>query len=148
MAKTAKGGPKRAGREQSRDVAMRLLYQLSVGGEGDLQAFVEQVEDVTLDSDDEAYINDILNGVKTNSEHIDSLIEQHAIDWKLSRMSKVDIAILRLAIYEIVFRDDIPISVSANEAVDLAQLYSGEKSAKFVNGLLGQVIKTNEETGS
>ena len=73
-------------------------------------------------------------------EYIDSLIEKFN-RLRINRISKVNLAILRLAIYEILKRDDIPISVSINEAVEIAKTYDGEKAGAFVNGILGNIVK-------
>ncbi len=72
---------------------------------------------------------------------IDIYIEKYAKEWTVDRMSKVDLAILRLAMFEILYREDIPYSVSINEAVELAKKYSSEKSSSFINGILGNFIR-------
>ena len=74
-------------------------------------------------------------------EKIDQLIEQYSKDWKLDRMAAVDRNLLRLAIYEILYMPDIPSAVSINEAVELAKIYGSDESAKFVNGILGNLVR-------
>ena len=81
---------------------------------------------------------------ETAVEHlpeIDTEIESYAVDWSLSRITKVSLAILRLAICEILYFDDIPVSVSINEAVELAKKYASEKDGSFINGVLGSVAR-------
>lgn len=95
-----------------------------------------------LDSNKEkGYIEDVVNGVLKNLDKIDKLIEERAIGWKLNRISKVDLAILRLGIYEILFRDDIPYTVTINEAVEMAKKYSTEESGAFINGIFSKIPK-------
>ena len=74
-----------------------------------------------------------------NQEYIDNMIEVHSKGWKIGRISKVDLSIMRLSIYEICFRNDIPLNVSVNEAVELAKKYSNEDAGSFVNGILSKV---------
>lgn len=120
---------------------MCLVYQKSVGGEGDVESYCEQADGVELDAEDRAYLSDVLDGVQEHAGDIDENIEKYAVNWRLARMPRVDAAVLRVAVYEILYRDDIPVSVTANEAVGLARQYSGEKSAKFINGVLGKLIR-------
>ena len=79
-------------------------------------------------------------GVYEHLKEIDELIEKHATNWSFNRIAKVDLSILRLAIYELKYKD-VPEKVAVNEAVEIAKVYSTEKSPKFVNGILGSVIK-------
>ena len=130
-------------RKAAREAAMCLIYQRSVGGEGNISDYCDQMEDVVLNDEDHAYLSDVLRGVSEHSERIDAQIENCSINWKLSRMPRVDAAVLRVAVYELLYRDDIPERVSANEAVGLAKTYSGEQSAKFINGVLGKLIRDN-----
>ena len=82
------------------------------------------------------------NGVQDNLEEIDALIKKHlAKKWNITRINKVSLSILRLAVYEMKFIDDIPNSVSINEAVELSKKFSGEDEYKFVNGVLGAVSR-------
>ena len=122
---------------------MCLVYQRSVGGNGNIRDYCDQMDDVELNDEDHAYLSDVLTGVSEHAERIDEAIENCSINWKLSRMPRVDAAVLRVAVYELLYRDDIPERVSANEAVGLAKQYSGEQSAKFINGVLGKLIREN-----
>jgi N utilization substance protein B len=98
-----------------------------------------------LDEKDMSYIEDILNGCNRNMDKIDEIIRSGSIGWRFDRISKVDLSILRLALYEILYRDDIPESVSINEAVELAKKYGGEKTGSFVNGILGNFIRSRNK---
>ena len=90
-----------------------------------------------------------IDGVFNNLNEIDQKIDETSSTWGISRISKVDLAIMRLAVYEILYADDIGDSVSINEAVELAKTFSGEESGKFVNGILGQIVrKIRQEVGA
>jgi len=133
-------------RRKSREIAMKLLFEVAIKKED----YTEVVEDfkentdvtnVDLSDVDMEYITRILKGIKDNQEQLDKHIEQYLINWKLYRLSKVDLSILRIATYEILFEEDIPDKVSVNEAIELAKKFSEEKSATFINGVLGSMIK-------
>ncbi|MDR1630926.1 MAG: transcription antitermination factor NusB [Oscillospiraceae bacterium] len=93
----------------------------------------------------DAYALSAAEGVYSHLEELDAVISQNARGWKLERLSKIALSILRLAIYEIKFCDDIPESVSINEAVELAKTYSTTEDASFINGLLGTVARAAGE---
>jgi N utilization substance protein B len=130
------------GRKASREIAMKILYQLEFQKDLQEEQINNALEQYNLNSKDREYIIDVINGVYSNKESIDSTIEKHSRGWKLSRISRVDLSILRLSIYEMCYRKDIPLNVSINEAVELAKNYSGGESGSFVNGILGNVAKT------
>jgi len=131
------------GRRASREMAMKLLYQLEVQKGNREEQIKRFFEENSFSEKDKTYINDVIEGVHANRAFIDGLIETHSKGWKLNRISKVDLSILRLGIYEIIFRDDIPVSVSINEAVELAKTYSNEDAGSFVNGILSKIPTTN-----
>jgi N utilization substance protein B len=127
------------GRRASRELAMKLLYQLEIQKEDREEQKNRFFEENTLAEKDRAYINDVAEGVFSRQEAIDNVIEVNSKGWKIGRISKVDLSIMRLSIYEICFRNDIPLNVSINEAVELAKKYSGEDAGSFVNGILSKV---------
>ncbi|ABN52069.1 MAG TPA: N utilization substance protein B [Hungateiclostridium thermocellum] len=129
------------GRRASREIAMKLIYQLEIQKDSREEQINNTLEQYDLNENDREYILDVVKGVFKNQEEIDGTIEKFSKGWKLSRISKVDLAILRLAIYEMCHRDDIPFTVAINEAVELAKNYSGEESGSFINGILGKVVK-------
>lgn len=88
------------------------------------------------------YMLTILKGVPEVVAEIDGLILEHSKDWTLDRMAKMDLAILRVAIYEMKYMSDIPVGVSINEAVELAKQFSYPEAAAFINGVLGSVSRT------
>ncbi len=129
------------GRRASREAAMKLLYQLELQ-KGDRKEHIETaLEAENYTASDINYIRSVIDGVDEKVALIDRVIEKYAMGWKINRLSKVDLSILRLGIYEILYREDIPFSVSVNEAVELAKRYSNEDAGAFVNGLLAKVTK-------
>ena len=102
-----------------------------------LSLYFDQVEDA--EDKDRAYIQNKAAAVAEHLDEIDSLINTHATGWKTSRMNKVDLTILRLAVYEMKWDDDVPVSVAINEAVELAKQFGGEESPSFVNGVLAKI---------
>jgi len=160
---------RRAGREQ----ALSLLFQVDVGGrplsrvvetnqQGGLVTEAlrplvggEMDEDLPLSLEEadreilqEAwhFAVELARGVLGHRAEIDAWLNKLAVDWSVARMASVDRAILRLAAYEILYRDDIPASVSINEAVELAKRYGTADSAKFVNGILGSLVRQRRTT--
>ena len=97
-----------------------------------------------LNKNDVRFAEEIIRGTIENLEQIDQLIQSNTTGWTKERIAKVDLAILRLAMFEILFREDIPGSVAINEAIELAKKYSTDESGGFVNGVLGKIIR---ETG-
>lgn len=134
------------GRRASRELAMKLLYQTEIQRDGKEEQIQAALKENMLTENDKNYVLDIVNGVYNNVSFIDNIIEMYAKGWKLNRISKVDLSILRLSIYEICFRTDIPYNVSINEAVELAKKYSGEEAGAFVNGILSNVPNHVNET--
>lgn len=129
------------GRRASREIAMKLLYQLEIQKDDREQQINYVLEENSLADKDREYVTDVVEGVSKNLSYLDKVIEDLSKGWKISRISKVDLSIMRLSIYEICFRNDIPYSVSVNEAVELAKKYSNEDAGSFVNGILSKVSK-------
>jgi len=126
-------------RKQAREEAFILIFE-KVFNDCSIEEILEVATEVRdLEPDD--YINKVFIGVYDNLEEIDSVISENAVGWKIGRISKTALAILRLAIFEIKFMEDIPPSVSINEAVELAKKYATTEDASFVNGILSTVVK-------
>jgi len=127
------------GRRASREAAMKLIYQLEIQKSDKSEQIDMALEDESLIDIDKKYIRSVVDGVNEKMTFIDSIIEKKAMGWKISRLSKIDLSILRIGIYEILYCEDIPFSVSVNEAVELAKRYSNADAGAFVNGLLAKV---------
>lgn len=126
-----------------RENAFKLIYSLEIQKVEDIQDQIELYFESNNIKDQEAknYIEDAITGIEKHQEEILKDIEMNLKDeWKLSRISKMDLAILKLAIYEIKF-SDVPYKVSINEAVELAKRYGEDKSKNFVNGVLASIVK-------
>ena len=129
-------------RTLAREIAMKLLYAETVGGSDTVPEALEQSDAVDrLDAEGQAFAQMLYAGTVENLAAIDEQIRTHATGWTFDRIAKVDVSILRLATYELLYRDEIPAGASINEAVELGKQFGGEKSAKFINGVLGAIAK-------
>lgn len=129
-------------RTLAREFALQILYQIDIRRDnlGDIvDSFWKAQDEGEVDTSVKDFALDIAKGVIENLKVIDEKISQHATNWHLKRMAVVDRNILRLASFELLFRDDIPAKVSINEAVELAKKFSGVEAGKFVNGILDKV---------
>lgn len=129
-------------RRKSRETAMKLLFEMSINKENyeDIIENFEENTDVDLKDIDMSYITKVLAGVQENKKEIDKNIEKHLIKWKLNRLSKMNLAILRISTYEILFEEEIPGKVSVNEGIELAKKYGEDSSPAFINGILAKMI--------
>ncbi len=126
-------------RKEAREEAFILVFEKQFSDEN-LESILElatEVRDLTPDD----YIKTVFFGVYQNIEEIDSIISQSAIGWSITRISKTALAILRLAVFEMKKMENIPVSVSINEAVEIAKKYATKEDASFVNGILATVAK-------
>ena len=130
-------------RVKSREYLLQLAYQMEITSETALETFNSfmENEDISKDDLDLGYIKSGLLGIEENKEKLDSLIESQLVKWKLNRISKVNLSILRISTYEILFAEDVPGKVSINEAIELCKKYSDNKSVSFINGVLDKVYK-------
>lgn len=130
-------------RKKSREKAMEMLFGITINKETSeevIETFKENNKEELQDID-LIYIRNILKGIEEKKEELDELISSLLQKWKIERISKVNLTILRLAIYEIKYVDDVPGKVAVNEALELAKIYSDEKSISFINGVLDKVLK-------
>ena len=130
-------------RKRSREIAMELLFGMTLSKntlEETIETFVEDYE-MKLNTIDLECIKDILSKVEENKVVIDRKIEESLNNWKLERVSKVNLSILRLAIGEMLYLEDVPEKVAINEAIELTKKYSDDKSVSFVNGVLDKAFK-------
>ena len=123
----------------AREAAMQLVFEQLFGGEGEAETLVDLI-DYTPAENDRAYIEAVVSGVRKHAAEIDDEISACLRGWTLKRLSRVDLAILRLSVYEMQY-GGIPAPVSINEAVELTRKYSAEESCPFVNGVLGTISR-------
>ncbi len=157
----------------SREYMMKFLYQIDVTKDNmeDLEAkaelFLENNEeyiknryeelrlqfsndpelDLTSETEiiDEKYVKSVCNCIKEKNEYIDEIINKYSKNWPTNRMPKVDLAILKLSVCELLAVEDVPSKVSINEAIEMAKLYCDDKAPKFINGILGSVVNELEQ---
>jgi N utilization substance protein B len=128
-------------RRQARERALQVLFQIDVGGIDPYQAYQNMADSFGALTKEQDFSRRIIWGALDNLEPIDRIINIVSKDWNINRMAKVDKNIMRLALYEIIYCDDIPNNVSVNEAVELGKIFGGEESGRFINGILGWVIE-------
>lgn len=147
-------------RSTARAAVMQMIYERLGGGEGGEDTLLMVYDELRAEhagdtenpvreddprAGDRAYIDRVLNGVLSHLDELDAAIEASARERTVDQMSKVDLAILRLAAWEILHEEDIPGQVSINEAVELANRYSDpDRSGRFVNGVLGGLLRASE----
>ena len=140
-------------RRKGRELVLTLLYRTEFSSDKNIKRAVENIVklgQVGLDaerygSDIADFAEDLFKGIIGNIEIIDKLLEKYLEHWEIDRVAVIDKSIMKMAIYEILFRDDIPDVVSINEAVELAKKYSTENSGGFVNGILDRIRKDKRE---
>jgi len=156
-------------RRKSRETVMKLMYQMSINKEELMDVIENLKENIEADEEkmnepslverekdpdsmdlkeiDMDYMIRIAKGVQENQELLDSKIESNLINWKVYRLSKIDLTILRICVFEMQYEEEIPERVAVNEAIELAKKFSSEKSAAFINGVLDKMMdKTNDKT--
>ena len=130
-------------RKRSREIAMELLFSMEISKnsyEETIECFVEDYE-MELKTIDLEYIKEVMKSVVDHKEEIDEIIKNSLINWTIDRVSKVNLTIVRLAIAEMLYINDVPEVVAINEAIELTKKYSDDKSVSFVNGALDKAFK-------
>lgn len=128
-------------RREIRDLTFKMVFRVEFHEESEipqqLRLFMDTLESAR--EEERAYIEHKVQDIIGHLDEIDAIIDGSAQNWKTSRMAKVELTLIRLAVYEIRFEDDIPTGVAINEAVELAKTYGEENSASFVNGVLARI---------
>lgn len=121
---------------KSREAAMKMLFASSLGGE-----YSEEMSADTsaLSEKDAVFCRTLVEGVKTNEEEIRNAVSEHSQGWSIERIGRVELCILEIAAFEIMYMPEVPVGASVNEAVELAKEYCDEKSPAFINGILGSI---------
>lgn len=149
-------------RKKTREVTMKLLFEMMIKKENYLDIInnlreinneeetatdimgikkEKDPENLDLEDVDMDYLLRILKGIQENEKELDVKIEKYLSNWKINRLAKVDLAILRLSTYEMLFEKDIPTNVSINEGIELAKKYGEDKSPAFINAVLDNIAK-------
>ncbi len=129
-------------RSELREHIFKVIFGLEFNEEHDLaeqiQLYFEQLEEEAKETEIE-YIRTKVEKIAEKVTEIDSMINEHAKRWKTSRMNKADLSILRLAVYEMKWDDEVPVGVAIDQAVELAKIYSSDDGPSFINGILGKL---------
>ena len=128
-------------RRKSRELALQALYQWELSGQNGLLDFEEFCAHFQVNKKSIPYARKLMDGIQEKGDVINQLISKYAENWRLERMSLIDRNILRLAVYEMHYQDDVPVSVAINEAVEIAKRYSTDDSGPFINGILDAMAK-------
>ncbi|MFB5662000.1 transcription antitermination factor NusB [Alteribacillus sp. HJP-4] len=122
--------------------AVQALFQMDVAEAGWREAVENSLEpEETADE----FINEVVSGINEHKQDIDARLKKHLDHWTLERIGNVDRAILREAVYEMIYMDSIPLHVSVNEAIELAKAFGGSEAGRFANGVLSSLLKEHEE---
>jgi N utilization substance protein B len=137
-------------RHLGRIVALQTLYEQDFRLESEDESFdLREVLDRNIERyketiDDKAFIEQLVNGVDKHQQEIDDIVRPVAPEWPIEQIARVDRIILRIGVYELLYETDVPPKVAINEAVELAKAFGGDNSSKFVNGVLGTVLRSRE----
>lgn len=135
-------------RRTARELALKILFAIDLG-KNDPQVLMEYfLNEEELEQNNMIFIKELVEGVLAKQELLDNLIKGSAIEWNLERMAVVERNLMRLALFEILFHKHTPPVVAVNEAIELAKIYGGENSSRFVNGILGKLIQELPEIES
>ena len=129
-------------RSLAREIAMKMLYAASLGGGETMNEVLEQSEQTdTLSGSDRTFLENLTVGVTDHQQELDEVIGRYAQGWALNRLARVDLTILRMAVYELMYMPEVPVGATINEAVELAKRFAEDKSSGFINGILGSVAR-------
>ncbi|MFQ6019448.1 MAG: transcription antitermination factor NusB [Dehalococcoidia bacterium] len=126
-------------RRKARILALKAMYEIDIVGHDPEEALSRLLQETSLPADAEEFARHLVKGVNSHRQQIDEVIRKTAPAWPLEQVAAVDRSILRLAIFEILIDNKVPMRAAINEAVELAKFFGGEASPKFVNGVLGSV---------
>jgi N utilization substance protein B len=129
-------------RRQARELALKVLFQIEGTGDDPEEALAYHAFENAATEDVVNFARQLVRGVLDNRERLDAILAAASDNWKLDQMAKVDRAILRIAVYEIVVDRNVPTKAAINESIELAKTFSGDEAGRFVNGILGRVAAT------
>ena len=128
-------------RREIREHLLKLLFCMEFHDESEIEDQVTTYMGLMNDDSSEVcYLSNRFKEIVNNLEDIDAILSEASTGWKLSRMGKIDLTILRIATYEIKYDEDVPDKVAINEAIELAKIYGGDSSPGFINGVLAKVV--------
>jgi len=130
-------------RRKGRELALQALYQIEITGDSSVSAVEHFLRHFEGSAQAKEFARRLVSGVVSQHAEIDRMIEACTENWKLARLAKVDLVILRMATYELVHCPDIPSSVSLDEAIEIAKRFGSAESANFINGVLDQLAQSH-----
>ena len=129
-------------RHQARELALKVLFQLEGSNDDPEEVLLYHAAEGAATEESTNFARELVSGVLTNLEKLDSILSETSEHWKLDQMAKVDRIILRIAVYEIAIDRKVPTKAAINESIELAKTFSGDDAGRFVNGILGRVAAT------
>lgn len=121
---------------------MKILFARSLGGEDTWEEVLEQSQARDeLSDEDKTFLENEVFGVERHREELDGLIDGYAKGWNLNRLAKVDLTLLRMGLFELLYLPEVPVGAAINEAVELSKRYGEDKSYSFINGILGTAAR-------
>ena len=126
-------------RRKSREFALQVLYQLNITKQEAITALTRFQEHFSPNEEADEFLKRLVLGVLEHCQEFDRLIEQYSENWRLDRINMVDRNILRMALFELLYCEEIPPKVTINEAIDLGKRYGSEDSGSFINGILDRI---------
>ncbi len=137
-------------RRTEREAVFKLIFRREFNSEEEMKDqlayfFKDNEESGKLSDDEQKKVEERYDLVSSHMEEIDQIITSHVEGWNISRMGKVELAIIRLAVFELRFDEDIPDLVAIDEAVELAKKFGGDQAPSFINGVLARIVKISEE---
>ncbi len=128
-------------RHQARAIALQALFEIDSAGHNPVLVLEHLVQDQAIPPEGHAFALALVQGVRAQYQHLDTIIGKHASEWPVAQLAIIDRNILRIALYELENNADVPIKVAVNEAVELAKIFGGDTAPRFVNGVLGAFLQ-------
>ena len=131
-------------RRLPREYAFKILFMIDIGTNDAENAMRYLLDDAGFSSKEEFFCTMLVEGVESKKKELDEMLSKHLVNWQFNRLAATVRNILRIALYELLYFDDIPPAVSINEAIELTKIYHDEEAARFVNGILDTIYKQTE----
>ena len=128
-------------RRTAREKALQALFQIDINEASPDEA----IKNVVKGEENDEYLNELVHGTSNHLNEIDEMIAQHLEKWTINRLAKVDLNILRLGVFELMYVDDIPANVAINEALEVSKRFGDEQSSKFISGVLSKIKDTTQK---
>lgn len=134
-------------RRAAREEAFKIIFQIDLSKNPWKEVLSRNLRESDLSEEGQKFLKELVEGTMTHLAEIDADITKYAQDWKIDRMLSTDRNILRMSLYELKFQKEIPVGATVNEAVELSKIYGDDDSARFINGILGNIIRSSSPTG-